>query len=82
MVVYPEIESWNEFYPSEIFIRMAEADTNEDMVRVFKLAKIGTTINLSRSPNITATYKKIGVVETMGDFDQNLILLANVSLGT
>lgn len=81
MVVYPEIESWDEFYPTEIFIKMDEADTNEDLLPVIKMANIGTTINLSRSPNMTTTYKKIGVVETMGDFNKNLILLRDVSIG-
>ena len=81
MLVYPEIESWDEFYPSEIFILMGETDTNEDLLRVIKMANIGTTINLSKSPTITTTYKKIGVVETMGDLQNSLILLANISMG-
>ena len=81
MLVYPEIESWDEFYPSEIFIIMGETDTNEDLLRVIKMTNIGTTINLSKSPTITTTYKKIGVVETIGDLQNNLILLANISMG-
>lgn len=81
MLVYPEIESWDEFYPSEIFILMGETDTNEDLLRVIKMTNIGTTINLSKSPTITTTYKKIGVVETMDDLNKRLILLANISMG-
>ena len=81
MLVYPEIESWDEFYPSEIFILMGETDTNEDLLRVIKMTNIGTTINLSKSPTITTTYKKIGVVETMDDLYKRLILLANISMG-
>lgn len=81
MTVYPEIESWDEFYPIEIFITMSEADTNEDMLRVIKMANIGTTINLSRSPTMTTVYKKIGVIETMDDFNKNLILLRSTSMG-
>ena len=81
MLVYPEIESWDEFYPSEIFILMGETDTNEDLLRVIKMTNIGTTINLSKSPTITTTYKKIGVVETINDFQKSLILLANISMG-
>ena len=81
MLVYPEIESWDEFYPSEIFIIMGETDTNEDLLRVIKMTNIGTTINLSKSPTITTTYKKIGVVETMDDLYKRLILLANISMG-
>lgn len=79
MVVYPEIESWNEFYPSEIFIRMAEADTNEDMVRVFKLAKIGTTIYLGKgSQNDTIIYKKIGDIEDELGLSSNTIFIGHV----
>ena len=80
MLVYPEIESWDEFYPSEIFILMGETDTNEDLLRVIKMTNIGTTINLSKSPTITTAYKKIGVVETINDFQKSLILLANISM--
>ena len=81
MLVYPEIESWDEFYPSEIFILMDETDTTEDLLRVIKITNIGTTINLSKSRTSTTTYKKIGVVETMDDLNKCLILLANISMG-
>ena len=30
MQVYPEIESWNEFYPNEIFIMIGENETIGD----------------------------------------------------
>lgn len=80
MVVYPEIESWNEFYPSEIFIRMVEGNTNEDLFRVIKMANIGTTITISESSSSSTTYKKISAVETAGDFNKSLIPLAQISL--
>lgn len=79
MVVYPEIESWNEFYPSEIFIRMGENETSEDVFPVFKIAKIGTTINLGRSSNDTMVYKKIGDIEGLPDMDSSLITVGHVN---
>lgn len=39
MPVYPEVESWNEFYPSEIFIR------NEPMEDVFSVIKMANTVD-------------------------------------
>ena len=79
MLVYPEIESWNKFYPSEIFIRMDEADTNEDMLPVLKIAKIGTTIYLGRSANETMVYKKIGDIEALPDTVSSLLVIGRVS---
>lgn len=79
MVVYPEIESWNEFYPSEIFMRMGETETSEDVFPVFKIAKIGTTIYLGRSSNETTVYKKIGDIEALPDMDSSLISVGHIS---
>lgn len=78
MVVYPEIESWGEFYPSEIFIRMVDTDTTDNLLTVLKKANIGTTINVGKSAMQTETYKKIGDIVSLGDMDSNLILLRRV----
>lgn len=82
MVVYPEIESWNEFYPSEIFIRLGENESTLDALPAIKIAHIGTTIYFSSKPNNTTTYKKIGVIETVDDLNKNAILLANINIST
>lgn len=42
MVVYPEIESWNKFYPSEIFIRHRP---NDDIFSVIKMANLFRDFN-------------------------------------
>ena len=87
MRVYPEIESWNEFYPSEIFVLMGENDTNEDVFPVYKNANIGTTIYvgsegiLSSVMTDTVIVKKIGDIEVSSDIDSNMILIGNVSYG-
>ena len=77
MLVYPEIESWNEFYPSEIFMLMGENETSEAAFPVFKIAKIGTTIYLGRSANETMVYKKIGDIEALPDIDSSLIYIGH-----
>lgn len=61
MLVYPEIESWNEFYPSEIFIRLGLNETMEDAFTAFKNANIGATIHLGLNTQpLTLIFKKIG----------------------
>lgn len=77
MIVYPEIESWNEFYPSEIFIRH---EPNDDMFSVIKMANIGTTIYSGTSTTATQIYKKIGNIVSLDDMDSNLILLRYISI--
>ncbi len=78
MLVYPEIESWNEFYPSEIFIRNEPTD---DVFSVIKRAKIGTTIYSGTSTTATQIYKKIGKIEATPDMESNLILIGYVTVG-
>ena len=78
MLVYPEIESWDEFYPSEIFIRNEPTD---DVFSVIKRANIGTTIYSGTSTAATQIYKKIGKIEAMPDMDSNLILIGYVMVG-
>ena len=78
MLVYPEIESWNEFYPSEIFIRN---EPTEDVFSVIKMANIGTTIYSGNSMTATQIYKKIGKIEAAPDMDSSLILIGHVTVG-
>ena len=82
MTVYPEIESWDEFYPSEIFVLLGENESPLDAERLFKKANIGTTIYLGTDPANTAILKKIG--ESNGIFldkASNLILVGIISGG-
>ena len=78
MLVYPEIESWDEFYPSEIFIRN---EPTEDVFSVIKRANIGTTIYSGTSSTATQIYKKIGKIEATSDMDSSLILIRHVTVG-
>lgn len=79
MRVYPEVESWNKFYPSEIFIRMESNDSNEHLISVLNKANIGATINVALTDGKTETYKKIGDIVSLEDMDLNLILLRRIS---
>lgn len=82
MVVYPEMESWNEFYPSEIFMLLSATD---DHFPVFKKAKIGTTIYLADMEDgafvssVTTVIKKIGVIEDPTDISSSMILVGYIS---
>lgn len=78
MRVYPEIESWNEFYPSEIFIRLGGNETPDDAFPVIKMANIGTTVYLGTSVSSTNIYKKIGKVENISDMSLSTILVGQV----
>ena len=80
MIVYPEMESWNKFYPSEIFIRKDTNESMEDVLSVINKANIGTTINLGMSATATQIYKKIGNIVSLDDMDSNLILLRNIKI--
>lgn len=76
MLVYPEMESWNEFYPSEIFVRAGDTD---DIVPPFKKANIGATVYLSGSEDDTLIYKKIGDIENVADIASNTVLIGHVN---
>ena len=78
MLIYPEVESWDEFYPSEIFIRH---EPTEDLFNVIKMANIGTTIYSGNSVTDTQIYKKIGKIEATSDMETSLILIGYVTVG-
>ena len=82
MLVYPEIESWNEFYPNEIFIKMEGNEADDDVVNVIKKAHIGSTIYIGAlygESGETATYKKVGDFEDISDPFKNLLILGYVT---
>lgn len=72
MKVYPEIESWNEYYPNEIFIMLGENELMTEAFLPLKMANIGTTINLYAPNRGTSVYKKIGDIASVGDVDAEL----------
>ena len=76
MQVYPEIESWNEFYPNEIFIMMGENEAVGDAFLPLKMANIGTIINLHSPANGTNVYKKIGDIVSEEDLNLELFPLS------
>ena len=80
MLAYPEIESWNEFYPSEIFLRMTIADDDNAVVETFKKANVGAKIYLALTEAETLIYKKVGEFENQNDMYSNLILLGHVTV--
>ena len=76
MTVYPEIESWDEFYPSEIFVLLGENESALDAKSVIKMANIGATIYLGTSPMNTLIFKKIGESNGIAlDIKSNLVLI-------
>lgn len=84
MIVYPNTDSWDEFYPSEIFIAVSRYDPDPEgaFLPIFKKANIGATIALGEGGTITTTYKKVGDIETIADFNTSLVLLGRVTMGT
>ena len=60
MVVYPEIESWDEFYPSEIFVTLDDADSTDG---ILKRAPVGSILYLGQGGQITTILKKVGEYE-------------------
>lgn len=77
MHVYPNPDSWDEFYPGEIFIAMNSGDSEEEALRIFKKANIGATIVLGE-PGATTSYKKVAAIESLGDFEASLVLLSRL----
>ena len=79
MLVYPEIESWDEFYPTEIFVRMGNNEGMDVLISVFKMANIGATINLGLTVTDTVIYKKIGKIGDLDDYTDKIIMIGRIS---
>lgn len=75
MVVYPNPDSWDEFYPSEIFMIVTGDDSDEAILNIIKKANIGATIVLGERAQ-TTTYKKVAALASAADFDTSLIVLS------
>lgn len=49
MHVYPNPDSWDEFYPSDIFIALGTGETLNNAMNVFVKANIGATIVMGKN---------------------------------
>ena len=81
MIVYPNPDSWDEFYPSEIFIAMGDEELEASMP-FLKKANIGTTIALGEAINRTTIFKKVGEIGDLGDINKSLVLVGYVAQNT
>lgn len=75
MHVYPNPDSWGEFYPSEIFVNMTEDD---DPVPILKMVNIGATIVVGIGQSASTTFKKVGDIEAIADLETSLVILGKV----
>lgn len=82
MQVYPELASWDEFYPSEIFIAIGATDEADAVFPILKKANIGATIIIGETNPRTksTTYKKVGDIEAIADIPTSMVLLGQVEL--
>ena len=79
MFVYPEIESWGEFYPSEIFVSYDETDNVDE---IFEKAPVGSTVYMginTETETTTTIYKKVTEVKD-GAGLECFIVLGDISL--
>lgn len=75
MIVYPNPDSWDEFYPSEIFIAPSEGEDISAAINEFVKANIGATILIGNNATKSQTYKKVGEIESLADMVSNVVLL-------
>ena len=75
MYIYPEMESWDEFYPSEIFISYKETD---DITIPLKRANIGAKLYLGVGMQQTDILKKVAEVNDEGDPFAGFISLGTI----
>ena len=76
MTVYPNPDSWDEFYPSDIFIAMVEGEDISTAINEIVKANIGANILLCENATKSQTYKKVGEIESVVDIPLNLVLLS------
>lgn len=84
MQVYPELASWDEFYPNEIFIALGPTDEEDVFFPILKKANIGATIIIGETNPRTksTTYKKVGGIEAIADIPTSMVLLGQVELSS
>lgn len=76
MLVYPEIESWDEFYPSEIFVSYGE---NDNIDEILIKAPVGSTIYLGTNAQQTSIFKKVAEAKGAEDMDKSFILIGDIA---
>lgn len=76
MIVYPNPDSWDELYPSEIFIAMGAGEDISAALYEFAKANIGANILIGENATKSKTYKKVGEIESVADMPSNLVLLS------
>ena len=76
MTVYPEIESWDEFYPSEIFFQAGNDENGADYI--LKRAPIGAKIYMGTGIDSTTVLKKIGEYKVIDDMPTSFVLVGNI----
>ena len=76
MRIYPEIESWNEFCPSEIFVSYTASDNTDE---IFKNAPVGSTIYMGENADSTVILKKVAKAKGAEDLTNSFVLLEVIS---
>ena len=76
MTVYPEIESWDEFYPSEIFFQAGNDESGAH--EILKKCPIGAKIYMGMGVDATSVYKKIGEYKVVDDMNTSLVLVGSI----
>jgi hypothetical protein len=82
LIVYPNPDSWNEFYPSEIFVALEQRETQSSAVSVFVKAKIGATIVVGTAATSSTTYKKVREIADLDDIETGLVVLSRVGINS
>lgn len=75
LVIYPNPDSWDDFYPSNIFIALGAGEKIEDAINVFVKANIGATILIGTNATQSQTYKKVGEIKSLVELISNVVLL-------
>lgn len=82
MIVYPNPDSWNKFYPGEIFVALEGGETQGSAISVFVKAKIGTTIVVGTAATSSTTYKKVREIAGMDDVETGLVVLSRTGINS
>lgn len=82
LIVYPNPDSWDEFYPSDIFIALGAGEDISAAINALVNANIGANILIGENAFKSRTYKKVGEIETVADINTSLVLLGRVTMST
>lgn len=76
MIVYPNPDSWDEFYPTDIFIALGAGEDISAAINAIVNANIGANILIGENATKSQTYKKVGEIVSIADMSSNLVLLS------